>query len=302
MDYEIRGAQPEEVVPACRMMWKSYSNHLANDPEDFFEPFQTYDPHWKCDQLRILWKDGKMASTVRVFMREVYDGENYLLMGGIGSVATHPDFRRQGLCTLLLEDSIKYMQSMGVDYSSLYAGPIAVYEKSGFHVEQRIVYKGQVKGSKCDLEYGDDIAQAKDIYANSNTRLPGAFKRSDEYWNTWVKSLRMKGGGIVYSRDADAYVIFTKDQSGYVILDAASAGPAGSLANLIVSAFPGEQVAVWDIAQSHPIISALESAQNEIYYPGCVENERKPMRSFMVRRLSDRKLPESFNETCVDHF
>jgi len=279
------------------MMWESYPNHNANDPEDFFEPFQTCDPHWSCDQLRILWKDDRIAATVRVFMREVYDGDNYLVMGGIGSVATHPDFRKQGLALLVLEDSIEFMKSLGVDYSSLYAGPIPLYEKLGFHVIPRITCSGKIRGSKRELVYSDDIERARDIYRDYHTGLSGTFKRSDAYWDTWVKNMRMHDGGVVYSSDLNTYVMFSVDQQSgdIIVMDAASVSAASnSLAVLLEEKLPGQNAMLWDIAPGHPIVSALQVS--------CEEFASDQARSFMVRQLSERYIPKIFSETIVDHF
>ncbi len=296
MDYDIHGAELEDVIPACRMMWESYPNHHANDPEDFFEPFQTCDPHWKCEHLRILWKGGRMAATVRVFMRDVYDGSNYLVMGGIGSVATHPDFQKQGLAQLVLQDSIDFMKSQGVDYSSLYAGPVPLYEKLGFEVVPRITYRGKVRGNRSELTDNTNIERAKEIYSGYCTSLPGTFKRSDEYWDMWVKAMRMRNGAIVYSSDANTYVIYSRDQQSgeIIIMDIASRGNIDSLANVFADKLPGENISLWDISTTNPIISALNKV--------CEVNVSEPIRSFMIKQLSERNLPLMFNETIVDHF
>ena len=296
MDYVIRGAELEDVIPACRMMWESYPNHHANDPKDFFEPFQTCDPHWKCEHLRILWRDNRMAATVRVFMREVYNGSNYLVMGGIGSVATHPDFQKQGLAQLVLQDSIDFMKSLGVDYSSLYAGPVPLYEKLGFQVVPRITYRGKIRGNRLQLKDNTDIELAKEIYSDYCTSLPGTFKRSDAYWDTWVKVMRMRNGAIAYSSNSDTYVIYSRDlQSGeIIILDAASIGDTDSLANVFADKLPGENISLWDISTTNPIVSALNLV--------CDVNTSEPTSSFMIKQLSRHSMPLIFNETIVDHF
>lgn len=294
MRYEIRGAEVADIIPACRMMWESYPNHHANDPMEFFEPFQDCDPYWEPEQLRLLWVDGKIASAVRVFLRKVWNGDQYVLMGGIGNVATHPDFLRQGFSKAVLLDSLEFMRSKGVDYSTLYAGPVALYEKVGFHVEQRTAFQGRVDGDQRETVCSRDVELAKHIYQTCASGVTGTFKREDEYWDKWIKCFRMAGACIVYAAGSDAYVIYTKitEAGDAVILDAA--GTTESLADTFRKAFGGCRVSVWDVSSDHIVLSALDRV--------CIEKTTEPTHSFMVQQLSDKKLPSAFNEMSVDHF
>ena len=73
--------------------------------------------HWYNDSRRrlsgiqVAVVDGEIASTIRVFLRNVYLQGRITAMGGIGEVSTKPQFRRQGLSSKLLEMSIAYMES-----------------------------------------------------------------------------------------------------------------------------------------------------------------------------------------------
>jgi predicted acetyltransferase len=67
----------------------------------------------------------QIASTVRVFLRQMKIGEYLFKMGGIGEVSTKEAYRHQGLATKLLHCALEYMNQLEIEISSLHTSEAA---------------------------------------------------------------------------------------------------------------------------------------------------------------------------------
>lgn len=86
---------------------------------------------------------GRILSTVQIFTRQKRGrGRSVHRVGGIGSVATRPDARGQGLATRLMEDAVRLMREEGFAYSLLFTGINDFYAPMGF----RTVKNGRAVG------------------------------------------------------------------------------------------------------------------------------------------------------------
>ena len=85
-----------------------FSNHWHNDP-------------WRDPEgIRVAVDKGTIISTVRVFIRKMFLHGEPITVGGIGEVSTRPEYRRRGIATQLLKDSIQFMESRDIVFSSLH--------------------------------------------------------------------------------------------------------------------------------------------------------------------------------------
>ena len=83
---------------------------------------------------RLAVADGRIVGYVRIFARTMMVRGQPVPVGGIGSVATHPDARGSGIATALLHDAIARMRRGGMQASFLYPGIPGFYERLGFHI------------------------------------------------------------------------------------------------------------------------------------------------------------------------
>jgi len=75
--------------------------------------------------LRVLVEnDGELVCHVGLYRREVTWNGRKLRVGGIGSVATHPDFRRRGLASIALDAAIHtFKDERATDFAMLFCEP-----------------------------------------------------------------------------------------------------------------------------------------------------------------------------------
>lgn len=72
---------------------------------------QVEDLGWSDSEWFVLGKlDGQVVSMVGVLKRKVMIGEQPVIISGVGSVATHPDFQRRGCAGLLMEQAAVFMR------------------------------------------------------------------------------------------------------------------------------------------------------------------------------------------------
>lgn len=68
--------------------------------------------------------DGRIVSQIGLLRREVRVGEQVIPVGGVGGVATHPEFQRRGYAGLLLDAAARFMRDeMDVSFGMLVCSP-----------------------------------------------------------------------------------------------------------------------------------------------------------------------------------
>ncbi len=79
--------------------------------------------------------DSQIVSQLAILHREVRVGDQLVRVGGIGGVATHPDFQRRGYANLLLKEAVDFMgHEMKVPFGLLVCSSERekYYSKSGW--------------------------------------------------------------------------------------------------------------------------------------------------------------------------
>ena len=105
----------------------------------------------------VLAKDGDtLIGETRVFKRTVVFNGQKIILGGIGSVATHPNKRKQGIATHMVKKAMKLLRSESCDIAYLCADIYALkalefYEQFGF---QKLANKHTFTG-KSGTKYTD---------------------------------------------------------------------------------------------------------------------------------------------------
>jgi GNAT superfamily N-acetyltransferase len=81
--------------------------------------------------------DSNVVSHINIVLKELHLGEGvYLKTGGIGGVCTCSEYRRKGVMTDMMQQTLDYIKNTGVSNSALYTGLMLpahrIYERSGF--------------------------------------------------------------------------------------------------------------------------------------------------------------------------
>ena len=122
---ELRTLQPVERSAFLDLMEVAFSER------DLFARYLEVGLVGPDDTLVAL--DGtRLVSSVQIFDKRIRLGRAVAGVGGIGSVATHPEYERRGLATLLLRRAIEEMQRRGHCLSLLFTGRLSFYDRLGW--------------------------------------------------------------------------------------------------------------------------------------------------------------------------
>lgn len=107
----------------------------------FFQERLDHDSAYDSETSWIASVQETIVSTVQIFPFSCRIEDEAVKVGGIGSVATHPDHRGQGYCQQILNRQTEWMEQQGYDLSLLFAVITPFYEKLGWRVVQEPIYE-----------------------------------------------------------------------------------------------------------------------------------------------------------------
>ena len=81
-----------------------------------------------------IFDNEKIAAKVQIRDLHIFQNDKVIKMGGIQSVATYPEYRRQGYVKKLLIAALKDMREMGYLVSMLHPFSIHFYRKFGYEI------------------------------------------------------------------------------------------------------------------------------------------------------------------------
>lgn len=206
MSIEIRALRSDELEVHGRLIYESYLENATDDSDGLADPqwwvrSVANDPYYAPEQTRVLLVDGRMVASVSNFARQMFCGPDAPLakVSAIGSVATHPDFRRRGYVRQLLTESRQWMLENGFDFCFLF-GNEQVYGSSGWRLLSSFEATVSVRPPQDDpglavrqADFERDIPALCGIYDDFCQALTGPFVRTRAYWER-----RVRGG---YFRD-----------------------------------------------------------------------------------------------------
>ncbi len=188
---EFRSLYPEELEA-----WLDHVTHVFSASRQYFSNHWHNDPWKDVEGIRVAVDDGKIVSTVRVFIRKMYFHGEPISVGGIGEVSTRPEYRKIGLATQLLKDSIQFMEDRQIAISMLH-GSQRIYSVEGWQSVPRYYAKKTFIGRKqrewnirqANFQDSNEIAQLASLYDTYSRKFNGTFVRDDiAYWTDWVKT------------------------------------------------------------------------------------------------------------------
>ncbi len=249
-------------------------------PRALFTGQTLRDSTFRLRYARVAVIDGAIAGYVRIFARRMLVRGAPVAAGGIGSVATRPDARGNGIATALLRDAIAQMRREGMAVSFLFTGIPAFYERLGYRVVRQpefTIARNDVlarAGAPARIRTAapGDLPQLASIYNSAITGATGAIARTRQTWadaRHWLDErpclVATDAGGRVV-----AYVRSRCRTFGHQLLEAeCRPGAEGALRPLLaaVAAAPcgcGEVIVAW-VPACHPLCTLLRS------FPGATE-------------------------------
>lgn len=188
---EFRALYPDEFEA-----WLDHVSHVFSASRQYFSKHWHNDPWKDFEGIRIALDDGKIVSTVRVFIRKMFLHGEPITVGGIGEVSTRTEYRKRGLATRLLKDSIRFMEDRNIAVSMLHGGQ-RIYSVEGWESVPRYYAKKTIQGRKtqewnvrpANFLNTEEVKKLTSIYETYSRRFNGTFVRDNiAYWTDWVQT------------------------------------------------------------------------------------------------------------------
>ena len=128
----IRAARPADMPAVYELL----SLCFPDARPDLFRRQTEHDSTFRWRHGRVVEVDGAVVGYLRIFDRRMWLRGARLRAAGIGSVSTHPDYRRRGLATALLRDTLALLRREGYHLSFLgtEVAP-SFYERLGWRID-----------------------------------------------------------------------------------------------------------------------------------------------------------------------
>jgi predicted acetyltransferase len=262
---EFRSLKKEELED-----WFLHCLFVFNKGEFSQSYLQYFKNHWYNDPWRdldsiLVAVDGKqIASTLRVFHREIYILGQTVSMGGIGEVSTKLEYRGRGYSARLLNDAVRLMEKKGINVSMLSTGIPDFYSKFGWESIAMNWKVSEVKDKKYlpsrirEIDFSHDIPKVERIYREYSSGKTGPMVRNEDfYWANWVRT-EIPGARVIEGKNGEitAYICTGEED--------------GKLAVNEFACLPGHEDA-FDTLVSH-ICSSPDMKNCEIVYPGIIKS------------------------------
>lgn len=199
MATEIRALRGDELELHAALVHASYYEYVVSGERDFLaDPLwwlrsSRMDPYYRPEQTRVMLIAGQMVASVTNYTRQVNVDGRLAKVSCIGSVCTHPDFRKRGLVREVLAESSDWMEREGFNWSFLF-GKQEVYGGSGWTIlnswnltADLLLEEGFGEGlTQRQADPMADVPTLAALYEAFCSRLTGPIVRSEAYWRDRV--------------------------------------------------------------------------------------------------------------------
>lgn len=144
----------------------------------------------------------RLGAALHIYPFEIFFYGKTVPMGGVGSVATLPEYRHCRCASSLLIEALKIMKDRGDVFSSLIPFSFAFYRKYGWELgfhrkEYNLLMEdlrgfGTGKGSFRSVDF-DDIPKLAKVYESFARSYNGAICRNNENWELVLKKHERDG-------------------------------------------------------------------------------------------------------------
>ena len=220
----------------------------AFDTREVFERYFAHDPALQPRDTLLALDAGRPVACVQVFSRDVRLRRQAAPLGGIGSVATHPDWRGRGLATRLVSDALGAIRARGRPIALLFTTRFGFYERLGFRqISQRMFRLRETGGAPAagalarDFRAAD-LPRVRELYDTYCEGLSGCTVRDAAYWEAQLRfgsSPRARFRVAEREGQVLAYARFDELDGRCVAAEyARERGAAAVLAELLLEAVP----------------------------------------------------------------
>ncbi|HEX7056299.1 MAG TPA: GNAT family N-acetyltransferase [Bacilli bacterium] len=184
---EIRPAIHRDELECAFDIWGT----VFPEERSFFQKRLDFDPDYTLDTTWLALINGQIVSAVQIFPYRMYWGSVFLKVGGIGNVATLPEYRGLGLAKRILRMQCEYMRKNEFDLSLLLTGINSFYSRIGWQtiprqewtVDAAVIRKSAHSTLHLIRTFDEkDLGQVSQIYDEINSRWIAPMKRSKAYW------------------------------------------------------------------------------------------------------------------------
>lgn len=125
--------EERRLRPPEREAWLELMQAAFGERE-LFDRYLAHDPGLDYDDTLVIFDGPRLAAGLQIFTRTVHLRGEEVVIGGLGSVATHPDYERRGLGTRNLRRVIAELERRRVFASLLYSTREGFYGRLGWAV------------------------------------------------------------------------------------------------------------------------------------------------------------------------
>ncbi|MEI3606964.1 GNAT family N-acetyltransferase [Pseudogracilibacillus sp. SE30717A] len=174
--------------------------------------------------------DGALAGKLHIIPLDVYINGTVYQMGGIASVATWPEFRRQGIAKKLLLQALKEMKQAGQTISILDPFHVGFYRKYGWELsfmnQRYTIPIGKLKedwNGNGYIRRTDDISLLDSIYKKYAKQYNGMLKRNEKWWEQRVLSDEVAQIRVAYHETGhpEGYIIYKVRDEVFTVIEMA---------------------------------------------------------------------------------
>jgi GNAT superfamily N-acetyltransferase len=156
----------------------------------FFHSLIARDPEYNPGYSLAVQQDRRYLSFLQIFRRKLSLDRESIEFGGIGSVATRPESRKQGYASALLERAGDMMRHEGMSGALLFTSIHPFYERLGWNIVRQFEWDLSTENlvkKPFRLEWlrpmrEDDFAALHHCYIRMQERMGGGVLRTDAYW------------------------------------------------------------------------------------------------------------------------
>ena len=209
-----RAIRDNEIAECLEMLNRAFDE----TPNGFFERYFVGDPWYRNDYCRVYSQDGRIVSSLSICRREVRVGSARLILGGIANVGTNPDDRGKGYSSEVLKDSAVAMDADGMDFSVLYTGINAFYDRVGWRdipipvLSGTLIAdpKGSVAGDYRLRPYDDHNGPSEllKLYDQFNANRVMTAVRVESLWRNFTMHKFHNPYNIMFAEDASGPVAY----------------------------------------------------------------------------------------------
>ncbi len=132
-----------DIRPVTRDEFDDYRQLFARSffmTQERADSFAYLEKDMDLSRTRVLFHNKRMMSLVQIIPFQVWFNDIKIPMGGLATLLTSPENRRQGYTRKMLEYSLKDMKENGFAISVLYARLLDLYRRFGWEVASKFEY------------------------------------------------------------------------------------------------------------------------------------------------------------------